>query len=261
MLRPRLILLLSTGDTCRSPMAAAYLRHQLAEHNVRGVDVRTAGVSTIVGLLASAETQHVLKAEDLDASRHRSNQMTSDLLRRAKLVLGMTPFHVQSALRLNECVRGRVHLLKEFTKSDLRNVQISDPMGGTLEIYRTCLSEIKAAVDRLILMPEVIGKTIRAEPEKRAATPRVRVKSNSGSTTKAASRAPASSRSRSGTRSGAKGTEASRRTASKRAKPSPRAKPSARKVKSATRRKTTRAKVRLSPKRRRAKAPAKAGRR
>jgi protein-tyrosine phosphatase len=244
-------------------MAAAYLRHQLAKHNVRGVDVRAAGVSTIVGLLASAETQQVLKSEDLDASRHRSNQMTSDLLRRAKLVLGMTPFHVQSALRLNESVRGRVHLLKEFTKSDLRNVQISDPMGGTLEIYRKCFSEIKAAVDRLILMPEVIGKTIRAEPEKRAATPRARarVKSNSRSTTKAASRAPASSRSRSGTRSGAKGTKASGRTASKRAKPSPRAKPSTRKVKGTTRRKTTRAKVRPSAKRRRSKAPAKAGRR
>ena len=154
-----------------------------------------------------------------------------------------------------------MHLLKEFTKSDIRNVQISDPMGGTLEIYRRCLSEIKAAVDRLILMPEVIGKTIRAEPEKRAAAPRVRVKSNSRSTTKAASREPASSRLRSGTRSGAKRTEASGRTASKRAKPSPRAKPSTRKVKTATRPKTTRAKVRPSPKRRRAKAPAKAERR
>lgn len=172
MLRPRIILFLSTGDTCRSPMAAAYLRHLLDKYGVRGVEVRTAGVSTIVGLLASQETIQVLRAEGLDATRHRSNQLSSDMLRRATLVLGMTPFHVQSALRLHEEARGKVHLLKEYTKSDLKKVQIDDPMGGTLEIYRRCYAEIKAAIDRLILMPEAIGTDLgpRIAAEKEAET-------------------------------------------------------------------------------------------
>ncbi|KAA0220713.1 hypothetical protein EDM76_13910 [bacterium] len=173
MLRPRIILFLSTGDTCRSPMAATYLRHLLDKHGVRGVDVRTAGVSTIVGLLASQETHQVLKAEELDASRHRSSQLTTAMLQRADIIFGMTPFHVQRALRMTDAARGKTFLLKEFAKSDLKKVQIDDPMGGTLEIYRKCFTEIKDALDRIIFMPEAIGSTVKPLPEEKALAARV----------------------------------------------------------------------------------------
>jgi protein-tyrosine-phosphatase len=172
MLRPRIILLLSTGDTCRSPMAAVLLRHLLEQHRVRGVDVRTAGVETIVGLLASQETIQVLKTEGLDASKHRSNQLSTSVLRRASLILGMTPLHVQRALRLYPEARGKIHLLKEYTRSDLKKVQIDDPMGGTLEIYRRCYLEIRAALRKLVFMPEAIGQKVEPlEPPKPPAKP------------------------------------------------------------------------------------------
>jgi protein-tyrosine-phosphatase len=163
-------------------MAAAYLRHLLDKYQVRGVEVRTAGVSTIVGLLASQETIQVLRAEGLDATRHRSSQLSTDMLRRASFVFGMTPFHVQSALRLFEGARGKVHLLKEFSRSDLKKVQIDDPMGGTLEIYRRCFNEIKAAINRLILLPEVIGADLRPKvAEEKRSEPRAKARAKSSS--------------------------------------------------------------------------------
>lgn len=158
-------------------MAAVLLRHLLDKHRVRGVDVRTAGVETIVGLLASQETIQVLKAEGLDASKHRSNQLSTSVLRRASLILGMTPLHVQRALRLYPEARGKIHLLKEYTRSDLKKVQIDDPMGGTLEIYRRCYLEIRAALRKLILMPEAIGQRVEPpEPPKPAAKPKAAAK-------------------------------------------------------------------------------------
>lgn len=131
-------------------MAAGYFRKLLAERNVRGVEVRAAGVMTVTGLRASQEAQQVMEAVEVDLSRHRSSQLTPESIRRADLILGMSPLHVQHALRESPEARGKTFLLKEFARSDLKNIQISDPMGCTLEVFKKCFKEIRQACDKLI---------------------------------------------------------------------------------------------------------------
>lgn len=162
--RKRLILFICTGNTCRSPMATGLLRHLLEEKGVRDVEVRSAGVMTITGLLASQEAVQVMQAEDIDISRHRSTQLTPELIRKADLILAMTPFHRQTAVRLSEEARNKTFLLKEFTRSDLKNVQIADPMGCTLEVFKKCFKEIKAACTILASHDYITGKADRPQP-------------------------------------------------------------------------------------------------
>src|SRR5690606_24228359 len=81
--------------------------------------------------------------------------LTPEMLRKADLVLGMTPFHVQFALRMSDDARGKTFLLKEYTKSDLKNYQITDPMGATLEVYKRVFREIKLAIDKLVEMDAI----------------------------------------------------------------------------------------------------------
>lgn len=131
-------------------MAAGYFRKLLAERNVRGVEVRAAGVMTVTGLRASQEAQQVMESVEVDLSRHRSSQLTPETIRRADLILGMSPLHVQHALRESPDARGKTFLLKEFARSDLKNIQISDPMGCTLEVFKKCFKEIRQACDKLI---------------------------------------------------------------------------------------------------------------
>lgn len=149
-LRKKIVLFVSTGDTCRSPMAAGYFRRLLSERNIRGVDVRAAGVMTVTGLRASQEAQQVMEAVEVDLTRHRSSQLTPEAIRRADLILGMSPLHVQHALRESPDARGKTFLLKEFARSDLKNIQISDPMGCTLEVFKKCFKEIRQACDKLV---------------------------------------------------------------------------------------------------------------
>lgn len=131
-------------------MAAGYFRKLLAERNVKGVEVRAAGVMTVTGLRASQEAQQVMEAVEVDLGRHRSSQLTPESIRRADLILGMSPLHVQHALRESPDARGKTFLLKEFARSDLKNIQISDPMGCTLEVFKKCFKEIRQACDKLI---------------------------------------------------------------------------------------------------------------
>ncbi len=156
MQKKKMFLFLCTGNTCRSPMAAGYLQKLLKEKGVRDIEVKAAGVMTIPGLLATPEAIQVMDSVGVDLRRHRSSQLTRDLIRKADLILGMTPFHVQSALRVSDEARGKTFLFKEYTRSDLKNTQIVDPMGCTLEIYKKVFSEIKHATHRLMKM-DIIG--------------------------------------------------------------------------------------------------------
>lgn len=170
----KVLLFVSTGNTCRSPMAAAYFKKLLEERKIKNIDVRSAGVMTIAGLLATDESKLMLEPYNVDLERHRSQPLTEEILRRADMVLGMTPFHVQMALRLTDAAREKTHLLKEYAKTDAKNRPIPDPMGCTLEVYKRCFRQIKQACDKLIGMPFITGKPVKSV--RSAAQPRVRAK-------------------------------------------------------------------------------------
>ena len=77
------ILLVCTGNMCRSPMAEAMLRHQLDERGVE-VDVHSAGL-TGDGSPASEPAVQVMAAEyELPIDAHRSRLLTADLIERQR---------------------------------------------------------------------------------------------------------------------------------------------------------------------------------
>ncbi|MCX7016293.1 MAG: hypothetical protein NTW86_27685 [Candidatus Sumerlaeota bacterium] len=173
---------LCTGDTCRGPMAAGFVRKLLEDAEVGATyEVKSAGVMTVSGLVATPESKQMADSVGVSLDRHRSTPMTAELLRKADLILGMTPLHVQLALRMEPSIRPKVHLLKEFTRSDLKKVQIDDPMGNTLEIYKKVFREIKNCCLRVMKMPFITGepeppaeRASRASRSSRRRTPKAK---------------------------------------------------------------------------------------
>jgi len=96
------ILFICTGNTCRSPMAAGYFKKLLDERGVKNWEVKTAGVMTVAGLLPTPETVLLLDEIGVDIRKHRSVPLTPEMIRKTDLILGFTPFHVQSAIRMSE---------------------------------------------------------------------------------------------------------------------------------------------------------------
>ena len=126
--------------------------------------MRSAGVMTITGLLASQEATQIMEAEEVDLKKHRSTQLTPELIRKADLILAMSPFHRQTALRMAEDAKNKTFLLKEFTGIDAKNAQIADPMGCTLEVFKKVFKEIKTACERLVEHEYILGKADEAAP-------------------------------------------------------------------------------------------------
>ena len=150
-------------------MAGGLLRKLLEDAKVRNVEVRSAGVLTVTGLRASQEARQILESMEVDISRHRSSQLSPEMIRRADLILGMTPYHVQRAVRISEDARLKTYLFKEYTRSDLANIQIADPMGGTLEVFKQRMKEIRKACELLVKTPFVSGASDDIAPPAMAA--------------------------------------------------------------------------------------------
>jgi protein-tyrosine-phosphatase/tRNA A37 threonylcarbamoyladenosine synthetase subunit TsaC/SUA5/YrdC len=136
-----LILLVCTGNTCRSPMAAALMQKKVLDRFGGTVDslpicVASAGVSAPVGAPASQGAQVAIRKYGLNLGSHESTQIHSYMIEQADLVLVMGNRH-RSALRSQWPEYSDKIFMLAADESD-----ISDPFGGPLEVYEHCAKQL-----------------------------------------------------------------------------------------------------------------------
>ena len=145
---PRRILFVCSGNTCRSPMAAAILRAALPTDSEWIVE--SAGLSTSPGLVASHNAIAALKENGINLSAHRSRRATREILRRADIVVPMTQSHRMQAIAIEPSVEAKSFLLLSFLPQPPRNRDLQDPVGGNLPAYRACRDTIAECIPTLL---------------------------------------------------------------------------------------------------------------
>ncbi len=141
------VLLVCTGNTCRSPMAEGLAERVLAasrgvaERSLASVGVRvvSAGVTAMSGMMVSEEAVEVLSERGLDISKHRARPVTLDLLHEADVVYTMTAAHRSMVLAMAPHLSAKVHRLDE-------GADIADPIGRDLATYASTADQIEAAL-------------------------------------------------------------------------------------------------------------------
>ncbi len=143
------VLFVCTGNICRSPMAEGLFRHATKGRN--DFRVLSAGVGAVDGLPPSEYAVRALRELGIDISKQRSRMLTAELVNQADYIFGMTHSHVDAITLLYPQAAEKTFLLREFDETlDSYENDISDPIGGSYEIYLNCRDQIEQGIASML---------------------------------------------------------------------------------------------------------------
>lgn len=143
------VLLVCTGNICRSPIA-----HGLLEDRTRDLDVevRSAGTWASGGSPATDEAVSAAGELGIDIAAHRSARFTSYLADWADLILTMTEEQREEVLSEAPEADGKTFTLKSFAATQVGGDEpfdpdVADPLGRSADEYARVAREIQGLID------------------------------------------------------------------------------------------------------------------
>jgi len=132
------ILIICTGNICRSPIAERLLRSKLEDKNID-----SAGTGALKGYAADVTAISVAERHGLSLENHQAQQFTAGLARNYDLILVMEKVHLESISKIAPEVRGKTMLLGHW----LGQKEIPDPYRKSREAFESVYNLIEEACE------------------------------------------------------------------------------------------------------------------
>ena len=144
------ILFVCTGNTCRSPMAAALAQAELDARGLSAqVSVDSCGLAAYPGESASPNAVTAAAEQGGVLGSHRAKPATPELLESADHIVCMSQSHAAAIAAALPELSGRITVF---------DPPIPDPFGGDLATYRRTAEVLRSAILKLFadwsLIPE-----------------------------------------------------------------------------------------------------------
>ena len=151
-MKPKRILFVCTGNSCRSVMAEGLFR-KFVEDRPGDFIVESAGISAGDGFPPTDQTIRVMKEEGVDVSDHLSQRLTLKMIEAAHKIFVMEKFHKDWILRYAPEASPKVMLLTEFSSKSgnghMGDIDIPDPIQMSEHFYQNILTIIRHCVEKI----------------------------------------------------------------------------------------------------------------
>ena len=143
------IMFICTGNICRSAMAHIMFEKKAKEKN-KNIEVYSSGIECISGWVSTDEAIEIMKEYGLDLTKHRSTSIYDSNIKEMDLVLCATRTHKGAVIYLYPELKDKIYTMKEYAGYDKTDLDIQDPWGYGIDVYRKCAKEIDTCLDRII---------------------------------------------------------------------------------------------------------------
>jgi protein-tyrosine phosphatase len=126
------ILVVCTGNICRSPIAEGFLRRQFAARGAT-VEVSSAGTAGWDGSEAMPESVAAAAQWGTDLSAHRARRLLAEMIEGSDLVVAMASEHRDAVSSLVPAAADRTFTLKELVRL-LESLPPADPTSGERDL-------------------------------------------------------------------------------------------------------------------------------
>lgn len=127
------IMIVCTGNSCRSPMAAGLIYDELKRKKLdREIEVVTSGILARDGAMATPEAILMMKNREIDIDGHRSRSCRREDILESDLILAMSQEHYDFLVGLVPVVKDRIRVW-----------DVKDPIGQGIPVYEEVARDLE----------------------------------------------------------------------------------------------------------------------
>ena len=132
------VVIICTGNSCRSPMAAGLLIDELKRKRLeKEIEVTSSGILARDGGIATPEAVLVMKNREVDIAGHRSRSCRREDLLEADLILAMAQEHYDFLVGLVPGIKDKIKVM-----------DVKDPIGQGIPVYEQTALELERKIKK-----------------------------------------------------------------------------------------------------------------
>lgn len=143
------IMFICTGNICRSAMAHAMFTKLIKEKNKK-IEVYSCGIYAENGDTSTYEAIETMRECGIDLKNHRATNIRNSNIKDMDVILCATTSHKNNVISMYPELKEKTFTMKEYAGYSQNDLDIKDPWGYGIDVYKKCAKEIKECLNKII---------------------------------------------------------------------------------------------------------------